>query len=280
MKEKISASVGILTFNNETTIRQAIESVSDFAQIIVCDGGSTDKTLEIAKEYNAYIIHQNSAFKDSDRKLIDYSGPRNQMLNAAQFDWFTFVDSDETFSSELVASISSIVKAGEYNSVYKMHRKFVYKGNIINCCIAYPNFQVRLFRISEVNGFIKPIHERIDYSTDISVKDLIGYLHVPLDLTADDLKRKWRRYLIMQDSFLAKSNFQKVVYSFYFLLKYSLVYGVRLLKCRLFYRGHKLPINLELVWFWQLFKTFKMNVVNLISKKTKFAKQFLNGVKG
>jgi glycosyltransferase involved in cell wall biosynthesis len=266
MKEKISASVGILTFNNEATIRRALESVSDFAQVIICDGGSTDSTLEIAREFNVDVINQSESFKDSEGKLIDYSGPRNQMLNAARFDWFTFIDSDEIFSEKLVESIRSVVEKESSGCVYKMHRRFMHKGNIIVCSVAYPNFQIRFFRISEVNSFIKPIHERIDYPVDIHVSDLVGFLYVPLDVTAEELKIKWRRYLIMQDSFLSKSNFQKVVYSFYDLVKYSLVYSVRFLKCRIFHMGPKLPVSLELVWFWQLFKTFKLNVINLVSR--------------
>ena len=40
--EKINCSVGILTFNSEETLLKCLESVSDFSEIIICDGGNTD----------------------------------------------------------------------------------------------------------------------------------------------------------------------------------------------------------------------------------------------
>jgi len=56
--KKIPASVGILTLNSGKTLRRALNSLTDFAEIIVCDGNSTDDTLEIAREYGAKIIRQ------------------------------------------------------------------------------------------------------------------------------------------------------------------------------------------------------------------------------
>ena len=42
--DRIPCTVGIITHNNEATIERALESVKEFAEIIVCDGASTEKT--------------------------------------------------------------------------------------------------------------------------------------------------------------------------------------------------------------------------------------------
>lgn len=58
MTNKIPCSVQILIRNNEKTLERALDSVKDFAEIIVFDGNSRDQTLEIAKRYNCKIYRQ------------------------------------------------------------------------------------------------------------------------------------------------------------------------------------------------------------------------------
>jgi glycosyltransferase involved in cell wall biosynthesis len=45
----IPVSVYIITKNCEQTLADTLSSVSDFAEIILVDSGSTDKTIEIAQ---------------------------------------------------------------------------------------------------------------------------------------------------------------------------------------------------------------------------------------
>ena len=45
----IKATVGILTFNSAKYLNDCLNSVKNFREILVLDGGSTDQTLNIAK---------------------------------------------------------------------------------------------------------------------------------------------------------------------------------------------------------------------------------------
>ena len=50
MNQRISVVLAV--YNEEKNLRQCFESVSDLAwEIVIVDGGSTDKTIEIAKEF-------------------------------------------------------------------------------------------------------------------------------------------------------------------------------------------------------------------------------------
>src|SRR3989344_7446677 len=109
--EKIPCTVAVLTHNSAQTLARALESAKDFAELIVCDGASTDRTLDIARAYGARIIPQDTAFQDREGRISDFGAVRNQTLKASTQDWFFFLDSDEVLTSELVAEISSLIRA-------------------------------------------------------------------------------------------------------------------------------------------------------------------------
>lgn len=162
--DKIHCSVGILTFNSGATLRRALESVKEFDDIIVCDGGSTDATLDIAREYGAKIIVQDAAFKNVDGSLKDYSGVRNQCLDVAKHDWFLYIDSDEEAMPALVKEIREITGSTDPSHlVYNISPRIVLDGRLIEYSSNYPGWQKRFFNRTTGARFRKAIHERITY---------------------------------------------------------------------------------------------------------------------
>ncbi len=71
---EISLSVLILTKNEEKNIKRAIKSVLSIAdEIIVLDSGSTDKTVEIAKNLGAKVYFrdfENYPSQEEDQNYI------------------------------------------------------------------------------------------------------------------------------------------------------------------------------------------------------------------
>ncbi len=166
--EKIPASVGILTFNNAGTIERALESVAMFDDIVICDGGSTDRTLEIAKRYGARIIAQDQKFKNANGTLRDFGGVRQQLLDAARHDWFLYIDSDEAISDGLRGEIESVVSkplTPESPLVYRVPIGIVLDGRQIKYSSNFPGYQHRFFSKRSGAHFIKPVHERITFDT-------------------------------------------------------------------------------------------------------------------
>jgi len=72
--------------NEEEIVRTALESVKDFDEIIFVDTGSTDKTIEIAKEYTDKIFHF--------PWIKDFSAARNFAIEQATGDWCYSIDCD------------------------------------------------------------------------------------------------------------------------------------------------------------------------------------------
>jgi glycosyltransferase involved in cell wall biosynthesis len=164
---KIPVSVGILTKNSGKTLRRALSSVKDCAQIIVCDGGSTDETLSIAKEFGCVVIQQNPQFLDSDKKINDYSGVRNQLLDEATNDWFLYIDSDEAISDQLREEIRDITQNNKTDYlVYLVPIRTVLDDHIIQYASNYPGYQNRFFNKKSGARFVKKIHERIEYNRE------------------------------------------------------------------------------------------------------------------
>jgi len=86
-------SVCLIVKNEERFLGRCLKSVGDLAsQIVVVDTGSTDRTVEIAKEHGAEIY----AFAWCD----DFSAARNAALEHATGDWVLMLDADEELSAE------------------------------------------------------------------------------------------------------------------------------------------------------------------------------------
>ena len=191
--EKIPCSVGVLTFNSGTTLRRALESVHEFDDIIVNDGGSTDDTLVIAKEFGCHIISQDKQYQNAEGRLNDYAGVRNQCLAAAKHDWFLYVDSDERAAPELVEEIRGIVAQRDPATlIYNISPRIVVEGMVVEHSSNYPGWQKRFFNKKTGAYFRKPLHERITYDES---RYIPGYLQghwqyfVPLNY---EVAKSWR----------------------------------------------------------------------------------------
>ncbi len=107
----IPITVLILTKNEEKAIRDCIESVKDFAQIIVVDSGSTDRTCLISKGLGAEI------------EKFDWNGryPKKKQwamsLQSIKHEWVLFLDADERPSAELVGEIRQKIESGDVRNI-------------------------------------------------------------------------------------------------------------------------------------------------------------------
>lgn len=105
-------SVIMLTYNRETLVPRAIESIlsqtyRDF-ELLIVDNGSTDKSGEIADTYAAgdpriRVIH---------RERGSIGAGRNTGLDAARGEYLTFVDDDDWVEPDFLAFLLELLEAG------------------------------------------------------------------------------------------------------------------------------------------------------------------------
>lgn len=205
--EKIKCTVEVLTLNSERTLPALLKSIKDFEEIIVLDGGSTDKTLEIAKNAGCVVLSQTDR-NEPNLPISDFSAVRNKGLFAAKYPWFLFVDSDEVVSPELTSEIRAILNDPKNECiVYEIPRKYIINGTLIEHSITYPAPQTRFFRKDGVTKFIKPVHEKIEVLQGTRVCRAKNAIIVP----QEDIffPKKWFHYLEIESKKYKNFSFLK-----------------------------------------------------------------------
>ena len=153
----------IIAKNSEELIRGCIESVQFCDEVIVVDGGSTDKTVHIAKSLGAIVV---------EGSPNDFSKQRMVGLQKARGEWVLYVDTDERVSVQLAEEIQNkFVHFDPRVSVYKVQRKNYYLGNH-----PWPMVEKleRLFRKKDLASWYGQLHESPKFTG--LVGELDGYL--------------------------------------------------------------------------------------------------------
>lgn len=243
---KIPCSVGILTYNSGGSLEKTLRSVVNFAEIIVCDGGSIDDTLEMARSSGCKIICQDPKFKREDGRIKDFAGVRNQMLEITTNKWFFYVDSDELLSDALVDEVRKTTACNKQPTAFWVPRKYVVNGLVIDCASTYPSRQMRLFHLDGVNRFIKSIHERIEVKTDTPISQLQNVMLIPMTTDVSAIRRKWNYYIDLEEQRVGDVTLWWWIKSCFQNLKISMLYLFRFLRNSLFCKGNKMPVRLEM----------------------------------
>lgn len=267
---KIPCSIGVLTFNSASSLRACLESVKEFDDVVICDGGSTDETVAIANDYKCRIIYQDQLFKNPDNTISDFSGVRNQQLVATKYDWFMFLDSDEYVSPELVEEIGKVVtKDLSQPAIFMVPRKYVKDGRIIDCATTYPNYQTRFFNKKAVDGFVRSLHEKIEPKKGFETFKLKNCEYVPLE-SSEALKKRWSRYLEIERNNKEIINFKKWFYSgLIYHLSICLLYCLRYIRNFFFCRGTKMPLSYEVLRLWYNFEVIKIGFHHILNNSPK-----------
>lgn len=132
-------SVVVAAKNEENNIRACLESVKWADEIVVVDDCSTDRTVEICREYTGNIMINDSGGSFHENK--------NMGLEKASGEWILSLDADETVSAELKEEIILRLSSdpGAIDGFY-IPRNNYFLGKHIKGCGWSPDYIIRLFR--------------------------------------------------------------------------------------------------------------------------------------
>ena len=145
-------SVAIIAWNEEERLRPCLESVAWADEIIVIDAESTDKTVQVAREFTDKIWV---------RPWAGFAAQKNFALEQATGEWVLSLDADERVTALLRDRIGRIVRANGPADGYSIPRKNVFWGAWVRHGGLYPDYQLRLFRRDAGHFADSAVHESL-----------------------------------------------------------------------------------------------------------------------
>jgi glycosyltransferase involved in cell wall biosynthesis/Tfp pilus assembly protein PilF len=180
-KKEPIISCCMIVKNEETFLKQCLESVKDYVdEIIIVDTGSTDGTLEIAKQYTEKVYFH--PWEGS------FSKARNQALTYASGDWIFIIDADEEIVQESDKKLREAVRdAGSADAIY---------CNIIstysNGAKSSRHNSERLFRNNGVIHYEGIVHNRVEGPSKIAASK-IEIMHYGYNVDEKKAQEKFLR---------------------------------------------------------------------------------------
>lgn len=231
---QIKLSAAIATFNEEENIADCLNSIKDIVdEIIIVDGGSEDKTVEIAESFNAKV------YKTTNPPIFHIN--KQKSFDACRGEWILYLDADERVTKKLGEEILKVInmsdsEVSEYQktlkniNLFKRHQKLLdrrdgkigeddsefvaffiprlnyFLGKFLRYGGVYPDGVIRLFKNNKAYLPAKDVHEQM------VVKGRVGWLQN--DLIHYDSKT-FNRYLKRNSRYIdlivsdLKKNHQK-----------------------------------------------------------------------
>lgn len=184
-------SLCLAVFNEEKNIHYPLDSVYEMAdEVIIVDGGSSDRTVEIAKSYGKKV----KVIVSPNPKMFHIN--KQKAIEAAGGEWILQLDADEELSAELKAEISETIKTGTNTSAFNMPRKNWFLNRFLMKGGQYPDYTIRLYKNGAARFPCRDVHENVEINGEL------GYLENPLLHYADpDFSRyllRWDRYTSLE----------------------------------------------------------------------------------
>jgi glycosyltransferase involved in cell wall biosynthesis len=153
---KNSLSVIVISKDEAHDIRDCLASVAWADEIIVLDSGSSDETVNIAREFTSHVYTS-----------ADWQGfgiQKNRALAYASKDWVLSLDADERVDHTLQSEIQQVLKHPQFD-IYFMPRLSSFCGRFIYHSGWRPDYVARLFKRGSAEFSYKLVHESLAFTS-------------------------------------------------------------------------------------------------------------------
>lgn len=200
----MSISVVLITLNEEEKLAECLGSVAWADEKIVVDSGSTDRTVEVARENGAKVFL---------REFDDFSSQKNFAIENASGDWILSLDADERITAELSEEIREKVKDSVYDG-YLIPRSNIIFGRTMRYGGHQGDRHIRLFRKGK-GKFVSPIHEKVEIEGSVGTME--GKMIHYSTSSREEYMEKLKLYTDLESEVLVSSG--KKIPLYYTLLK-------------------------------------------------------------
>jgi glycosyltransferase involved in cell wall biosynthesis len=195
--ERVAISVVIPTLNEASRIEDALDSVRWADQVIVVDGGSSDKTVRLAKQRGAEVLVVR------DRTIAEQ---RNSGIARARHHWVLALDADESVTPELYESLARLARSGGSSpAAFRIRSRNWHLGRELRYGPWGRDWKVRVFSRDQ-RFAIRKVHENLEVLVDVGSLEGALIHHPYRDVShqvskvatyarwaADDLRARGRR---------------------------------------------------------------------------------------
>lgn len=193
---KIVISAALATYNEEENIVDCIESLKKVVdEIVIADGSSSDRTVELAENLGARVI------KTTNKPMFHIN--KNLAIDNCRGDWVFLIDADERISDELAREIKRKIKEDPRENGFWVNRRNWFLGGYLQKGGAYPDSVIRLFRRGRGRLPEISVHEQVKIDGEVGhLKSDILHLADPtferyltranryISLTTQEIKQK------------------------------------------------------------------------------------------
>lgn len=179
----MNISVVIITKNEEANIERCLKSVVWADEIVVVDSDSTDRTVEIARQYQARVF--TVVFKG-------YGPAKQEAVKQSTGEWILSIDADEEVTPALAREIrEKLANPGDIDGFF-VKRRTNFLGRWIYHCGWYPDPILRVFRKANGNFNDAVVHEKVEVRgrTGCLKGELLHYSYPDLE----SYLRRFNRY--------------------------------------------------------------------------------------
>ncbi len=177
-------SVVIITLNEENNIGKCVRSANKVSDdVIVIDSGSTDNTINVAKENGAKVYNVD---------WMGYSRTKNYGVEKAANEWILSMDADEFLSDKLIRSLKNTIL--ENGTIYLINRLSSFLGKWVRHSGWHPEWKKRLYNKNEFHWNDAKVHEELTGYIKPNTIKLDGILYHYSYISEKDVKDKTEKY--------------------------------------------------------------------------------------
>lgn len=206
MSDRPKISACVTTFNEEANIRRCLESLRWCDEIVVVDSFSSDRTVELCREFTDRVYQH---------EWLGYIGQKNLIRKMASHEWILFIDADEEVSADLREEILRELQSNDGSIAgYQFPRMVNYIDRWIRHGEWYPDVKLRLFLKDRgrsggtephdqvfVNGGVKTLRGKLYHYTYDGLHDHLETMNRFSSITAQEKFRihssfRWSDFLL------------------------------------------------------------------------------------
>jgi len=188
-------SVALITKNEEQNLPDCLRSVTFADDMVVIDSGSSDRTVDIAKEFGCRIFME---------EWKGYGPQKNSALDKCTYEWVLLLDADERVPEETREVIRKTLRQPTADA-YSFRRKNFLHGKWLKHSGYWPDRQIRLVNKNRgqfqgvihekwvTNGHLIDLDVPIEHYAFSDYSDMLKTLNDYSSLIAQELYKTGRR---------------------------------------------------------------------------------------